>query len=73
MSEAYRPDHVGSFLRPAAVQDARAAFREGRLPLEQLQHIEDRAIMAVLERQRSIGVDVFTDGELPAAPVSRMI
>jgi 5-methyltetrahydropteroyltriglutamate--homocysteine methyltransferase len=60
MSEAYRADHVGSFLRPAAVQEARAAFREGRLPLEQLHHVEDRAILAALERQRSIGVDVFT-------------
>src|SRR5262249_57860094 len=64
MSTAYRADHVGSFLRPAAVKEARAAFGEGRLTLEQLRHIENRAILAVLERQRSIGVDVFTDGEL---------
>ena len=64
MSEAYRADHVGSFLRPADVKEARAAFREGRLHLEQLHRIEDRAILAALERQRSIGVDVFTDGEL---------
>ena len=63
MSEAYRADHVGSFLRPAAVKEARAAFREGRIPLEQLHRIEDPAILAALERQRSIGVDVFTDGE----------
>jgi len=64
MSEAYRADHVGSFLRPAEVQEARAACRKGHLPLEQLGHIEDRAILAALERQRSIGVDVFSDGEL---------
>ena len=63
MSEAYRADHVGSFLRPAEVKEARAAFREGRLHLEQLRDIEDRAILAALERQRSIGIDVFTDGE----------
>jgi 5-methyltetrahydropteroyltriglutamate--homocysteine methyltransferase len=63
MSAAYRADHVGSFLRPAEVKEARAAFREGRLPLEQLRHIEDRAILTALERQRSIGVDIFTDGE----------
>jgi 5-methyltetrahydropteroyltriglutamate--homocysteine methyltransferase len=63
MSKAYRADHVGSFLRPAEVKEARAAFREGRLPLEQLHRIEDGAILAALERQRSIGVDVFTDGE----------
>ena len=64
MSEPYRADHVGSFLRPAAVKEARAAYRAGRLSLAQLQHIEDRAILAVLERQRRIGVDIFTDGEL---------
>jgi 5-methyltetrahydropteroyltriglutamate--homocysteine methyltransferase len=63
MSEAYRADHVGSFLRPAEVKEARAAFRDGRLPLEQLHQIEDGAILAALERQRSIGVSVFTDGE----------
>src|SRR5215475_1819017 len=63
MSEACRADHVGSFLRPAAVKEARAAFREGRLPLEQLRHIEDSAILAALERQRSIGMSVFSDGE----------
>jgi 5-methyltetrahydropteroyltriglutamate--homocysteine methyltransferase len=63
MSEAYRADHVGSFLRPAEVKAARAAFQEGRLPREQLRHMEDRAILAALERQRSIGVDIFTDGE----------
>jgi 5-methyltetrahydropteroyltriglutamate--homocysteine methyltransferase len=63
MSEAYRADHVGSFLRPADVKQARVAFRDGRLSLEQLRHIEDRAILSAIERQRSIGVDVLTDGE----------
>jgi 5-methyltetrahydropteroyltriglutamate--homocysteine methyltransferase len=63
MSEACRADHVGSFLRPAEVKEARTAFREGRVPLEQLRHIEDRAILAAIERQRSIGVNVFSDGE----------
>jgi 5-methyltetrahydropteroyltriglutamate--homocysteine methyltransferase len=63
MAEAYRADHVGSFLRPAEVKEARAAFREGRLHLEELRHTEDQAILAALERQRSIGVDIFTDGE----------
>jgi 5-methyltetrahydropteroyltriglutamate--homocysteine methyltransferase len=63
MSEAYRADHVGSFLRPAEVKEARAAFREGRLALEQLRQVEDRAILTALERQRNIGVDIFTDGE----------
>jgi 5-methyltetrahydropteroyltriglutamate--homocysteine methyltransferase len=63
MSAVYRADHVGSFLRPVAVQDARAAYGEGSLSLEQLRRIEDGAILAALERQRSIGLDVFSDGE----------
>jgi 5-methyltetrahydropteroyltriglutamate--homocysteine methyltransferase len=63
MSEPYRADHVGSLLRPGAVKEARAAYREGRLPLDQLRQVEDRAILAALERQRGVGVDVFTDGE----------
>jgi len=64
MSGAYRAEHVGSFLRPPAVKAARAAFLAGRLPLEQLREVEDRAILAALERQHNIGVDIFTDGEL---------
>ncbi len=71
MSEACRADHVGSFLRPAEVKEARAAFREGRLPLEQLRHVEDRAILAALERQRSIGVTFSPMGSF-AALASRM-
>ena len=63
MPESYRADHVGSFLRPAQVKDARASFNEGRLSAEQLREVEDGAVLAALERQKSIGVDVFTDGE----------
>jgi 5-methyltetrahydropteroyltriglutamate--homocysteine methyltransferase len=63
MSEAYRADHVGSLLRPAEVKEARAAFRDGRLALEQLHDVEDRTILAALERQRTVGLHVFTDGE----------
>jgi len=36
MSEACRRGPRRSFLRPAEVKEARAAFREGRLPLEEL-------------------------------------
>ena len=33
-------------------------------PRTELQAIEDRQILRVLERQKEIGFDVFTDGEL---------
>jgi 5-methyltetrahydropteroyltriglutamate--homocysteine methyltransferase len=63
VQSAYRADQVGSFLRPQAVKDAHAAFTQGQLSLEALREIEDRAILEVLELQKQVGVDVFSDGE----------
>ena len=63
MPAPYRADQVGSFLRPAAVKDAHAAYAAGRLSLEQLRDLEDAAILEVLELQKQVGVDVFSDGE----------
>ena len=59
----YRADHVGSFLRPRDLVEARTQSTEGRLALEGLRRIEDRAILDALEMQRQVGLDVFTDGE----------
>jgi 5-methyltetrahydropteroyltriglutamate--homocysteine methyltransferase len=59
MPKPYRADHVGSFLRPAELLAARGAH----LPPAELQALEDRHILRVLEKQREIGLDVFTDGE----------
>ena len=63
MHGSYRADHVGSLLRPDEVKAARASFNEGSLTSEALKEVEDRAVLAALERQKSIGVDIFTDGE----------
>ena len=63
MHGSYRADHVGSLLRPDEVKAARASFNEGSLTSEALKEVEDRAVLASLERQKSIGVDIFTDGE----------
>jgi 5-methyltetrahydropteroyltriglutamate--homocysteine methyltransferase len=57
---AYRADHVGSLLRPPDLQEAR---RRGESP-ERLRALEDRHILRLLERQKELGFDVFTDGEL---------
>ena len=62
-TSAYRADQVGSFLRPTVVKDARAARAEGRTTPERLAEIEDDAIRTALERQRSVGIDVYSDGE----------
>src|SRR3972149_2723710 len=59
----YRADHVGSLLRPAELLQARAARAEGRLQLDELRKVEDRAVLGALQFQREVGLDVFTDGE----------
>lgn len=55
----YRADHVGSFLRPSELLDART---RGAAP-SALHAIEDAHIQRVLEKQQELGLDVFTDGE----------
>lgn len=59
----YRADHVGSLLRPESLKRARAEFEAGRITREQLTEVEDRAILDALQRQRDIGLSVFSDGE----------
>jgi 5-methyltetrahydropteroyltriglutamate--homocysteine methyltransferase len=61
MAAPYRADHVGSLLRPREVLDA---LRNHDLPADRLKAIEDRHILDVLARQKDIGFEIFTDGEL---------
>jgi 5-methyltetrahydropteroyltriglutamate--homocysteine methyltransferase len=63
MAATYRADQVGSLLRPREMVEAHAAFGRGELPLERLREIEDRAILAALDLQREVGIDVYSDGE----------
>jgi 5-methyltetrahydropteroyltriglutamate--homocysteine methyltransferase len=56
----YRADQVGSLLRPQEILEARS---RGASP-EELRELEDRNILRLLEKQRELGLDVFTDGEL---------
>lgn len=58
-----RSDHVGSFLRPPGLLQARAAVSRGLLSLAELRNREDDAIKEILEVQRKAGLRVFTDGE----------
>jgi 5-methyltetrahydropteroyltriglutamate--homocysteine methyltransferase len=64
MPKSYRAQHIGSLLRPPELLQARAAHAAGTLPLDQLRALEDGAILQVLEKQRQLGLDVATDGEL---------
>lgn len=60
MPSIIRADHVGSFLRPAELLQARTSH----LSLSELGAIEDRHIVRVLQRQKEIGLGIVTDGEL---------
>jgi len=60
MGVQYRADHIGSFLRPAELLEAR---RNGKNP-QQLRELEDRHIARVLAKQKELGFEIFTDGEL---------
>lgn len=60
MAGEYRADHVGSFLRPAELLEAR---HNGTDP-QRLQELEDRQIARVLAKQKELGFEIFTDGEL---------
>ncbi len=61
MTVQYRADQVGSFLRPAALLEAR---KDPATRPERLRELEDRAILECLARQRDLGFEIFTDGEL---------
>jgi 5-methyltetrahydropteroyltriglutamate--homocysteine methyltransferase len=59
MAARYRADHIGSFLRPAELLQARGAHTDDA----QLRALEDKHILRVLERQKDLGFKIFTDGE----------
>ena len=61
MPALYRADQVGSFLRPAELLEARKHADEDA---EALRALEDRNILRVLSKQKELGFEIFTDGEL---------
>ncbi len=58
-----RFDHVGSFLRPEYLLDARAQKAKGQISAEQLRAVEDRAITEIVKFQEVVGLKSITDGE----------
>jgi 5-methyltetrahydropteroyltriglutamate--homocysteine methyltransferase len=64
MKRVYRAEQVGSLLRPPDLLETRQAFAEGRVPIDALRSAEDRAIADALHRQREIGIDILSDGEM---------
>lgn len=58
-----RYDFVGSFLRPKALKDAKAAFSEGKISAEELDSVVNEEIKKVVAKQKELGYHVITDGE----------
>ncbi|MDO9094122.1 MAG: 5-methyltetrahydropteroyltriglutamate--homocysteine S-methyltransferase [Rubrivivax sp.] len=60
----FRADHVGSFLRPKYLLDAREQFFvKKEITAEQLRAVEDKAITEIVKFQQDIGLQSITDGE----------
>ncbi|HYZ45870.1 MAG TPA: cobalamin-independent methionine synthase II family protein [Xanthobacteraceae bacterium] len=59
----FRADHVGSFLRPAALKEARAKREKGAITAAELKAVEDREIENIITKQEELGLQLATDGE----------
>jgi 5-methyltetrahydropteroyltriglutamate--homocysteine methyltransferase len=60
MTSPVRADHVGSLLRPAELLHARSSH----IAPSELEALENKHVLRVLQHQKEIGLDIFTDGEL---------
>jgi 5-methyltetrahydropteroyltriglutamate--homocysteine methyltransferase len=59
----FRADHVGSFLRPRALLEARDQFKAGTIDAAALRRVEDEAIRGIVRFQEDLGLRGITDGE----------
>lgn len=55
--------HVGSFLRPESLKQARQSFAAGNITAEELEGVENAAIAELVNKEVEAGLDVVTDGE----------
>ena len=63
LNPPFRADHVGSFLRPKFLLDAREHRAKGEITAAQLRAVEDQAIADVVKMQQDVGLKSITDGE----------
>jgi 5-methyltetrahydropteroyltriglutamate--homocysteine methyltransferase len=59
----FRADHVGSFLRPQYLLEAREKKAKGEIDAAALRKVEDRAIAEIVRFQEDVGLQSITDGE----------
>jgi methionine synthase II (cobalamin-independent) len=55
--------HIGSFLRPPHLLEARRQFADGAISAAALRAVEDECIRAALRMQERLGFQIVTDGE----------
>ncbi|WP_050181041.1 5-methyltetrahydropteroyltriglutamate--homocysteine S-methyltransferase [Domibacillus robiginosus] len=67
MTAPFYADHVGSFLRPERIKEARLQKESGDITAEQLRSIEDEEIIRLVEKQTEAGLQAVTDGEMRRA------
>ncbi|MGH3267396.1 MAG: 5-methyltetrahydropteroyltriglutamate--homocysteine S-methyltransferase [Trebonia sp.] len=66
-SPPFRADHVGSFLRPDKLHEARKQHADGVISAERLREVEDEAVREAVALQREAGLRSATDGEFRRA------
>ncbi len=59
----FRYDFVGSFLRPQALKDAKAAYQAGKISEEEYDRVVNSEIDKVVAKQKELGFHAITDGE----------
>lgn len=59
----FRADHVGSFLRPQRLTEAREKFFHKDMPADELRALEDSCITELVQAQKDVGLKGITDGE----------
>ena len=59
----FRADHVGSFLRPKYLLEAREQAARQAITPAQLRAVEDQAIAEIVKFQQDVGLQSITDGE----------
>ncbi|SOC21071.1 methionine synthase II (cobalamin-independent) [Ureibacillus xyleni] len=59
----FRYDHVGSFLRPKKLKEARTQYQNNEITYDELKKVEDEAIIDLINKEKEIGILAITDGE----------
>ena len=60
---AFRVEHVGSFVRPQGLLEAARAHKAGKLDPQKFKAVQDACIRDIVAFQESIGLPTITDGE----------